>query len=161
MVRSIQIVTVIATVVIVLGGCGGDENQASSGSPDRTTAHVSGDRTSLAGSGERTIVGGTGFSDVLAPSNDKPVPDVVGMGVEAACRTLGRSDYAGGIFVVKRSDEVGPGRVVAQDPKPGAKYGLGGSVHLIASEPFAVEKLPRNSNCVDRTDLGMEQFPVD
>lgn len=33
-------------------------------------------------------------------------------------------------------------------------------VHLVVSGPFAVEGLPRDSNCVDRTDMGMEQFPV-
>ena len=50
---------------------------------------------------------------------------------------------------------------VAQDPKPGARYFLGGMAHLIVFEPFAVEELPPNRNCVDRTDMGMEQFGVD
>lgn len=122
---------------------------------------------SPAASGEETLLSGGGEMEECpleaqcAPKNDRPVPDVLGVPVERACRTLGRSAYSGGIFAVESSDGLGAGRVVAQDPAPGAKYTLGGMVHLVVSEPFAVAQLPRNSNCVDRTDLGMEQFPVD
>ena len=62
---------------------------------------------------------------------------------------------------MRESAEVAPGRVVAQDAMFGVKWGLSGMVHLIVSGPFAVEQLPRNSNCVDRTELGIEHFPVD
>ena len=127
--------------------------------------------TSPAASGEETLLS-TLLSDggemeecppeaQCAPKNDRPVPDVLGVPVERACRTLDRSAYSGGIVAVESSDGLGAGRVVAQDPKPGAGYFEGALVHLVVSGPFAVEELPRDSNCVDQTDLGIEQFPVD
>lgn len=79
-------------------------------------------------------------------------------------RRPGRRDGVGGshgIFAVERGGEAEAGRIAAQDPKPGAGYFEWAMVHLVVSGPFSVEELPRDSNCVDRTDMGMEQFPVD
>ncbi len=124
------------------------------------------ERTNPSASGEGTLLSSNKIEECpagaqCAPKNKRPVPDVLGVPVDRACRTLGRSAYSGGIFAIEDGDGVGAGRVVAQDPKPGAKYFLGGMVHLIVSEPFAIGGLSRNSNCVDRTDLGIEKFPVD
>ena len=145
------IIAAVAAVGIALAGCGQGAAVPPSGSSDRTLVE---DTPSAAE--------GTPPNAVGAPENERAVPAVVGMPVKEACQTLGRGDYSGGVFAIRKSARgAGAGSVVAQDPKPGAEYFLGGMVHLIVSEPFAVEDLPRNSNCVDRTDMGMEQFGVD
>ncbi len=144
------IIAAMAVVGIALAGCGQGAAGPPSGSSDRTLVE-----------GTPSAAEGSPPNAVGAPENDRAVLAVVGMPVEEACLTLGRGNYSGGIFAIKSARGAGVGSVVAQDPKPGARYFLGGMVHLIVSEPFAVEDLPRNSNCVDRTDMGIEQFGVD
>lgn len=144
------IIAAIAVVGIALAGCG----QGAAGPPFGPS-----DRTSVEGT--PSAAEGSPPNAVGAPENERAVPAVVGTPVGEACQILGRGGYSGGIFAIKSTGGAAAGRVVAQDPKPGARYFLGGMVHLIVSEPFAVEELPSNSYCVDRIDLGMEQFPVD
>ena len=144
------IIAAIAAVGIALAGCGPEEAGPPSGPSDRTSVE-----------GTPSAAGGPPSNAVGAPENGRAVPAVVGKPVGEACQILGRGGYSGGIFAVKSASGAGAGRVVAQDPKPGAEYFLGGMVHLIVSGSFAVEELPRNSYCVDRTDLGMKRFGVD
>ena len=144
------IIAAMAVVTIALTGCGQRVADPPSGPSDRTLVE-----------GTPSAAEGSPPNAVVAPENERAVPAVVGMPVEEACLILWRGNYSGGIFAIKSARGAGAGSVVAQDPKPGAEYFLGGMVHLIVSEPFVVEDLPRNSNCVDRTDMGMEQFGVD
>ena len=92
---------------------------------------------------------GEGNGGVLAPPNDGPVPDVVGLEAKAACRALLRSGYAGGVFGEVESADVRPGHVARQDPKPGYVGGEGQLVHLFVSAPFR-DALPRSYPCVER-----------
>ena len=152
-----------AIVVTALAGCGQGETGVSAGPAGRatTSSSLQTEMTAFSGAGTAVVEEECPPDAACAPANDRPVPDVVGMRVGEACRALGRSAYSGGVFAVERAGEAEAGRIAAQDPKPGAGYFEGGMVHLVVSGPFAVEGLSRDSNCVDRTDMGMEQFPVD
>lgn len=153
--------TAAAIVVTALAGCGQGETGVSAGPAGRATGSPPSPTEMTAFSGAGTGEEECSPNAQCAAANDRPVPNVVGMQVEDACRALGRSAYSGGVFAVERGGGAEAGRIAAQDPKPGARYFEGAMVHLVVSGPFAVEELPRNSNCVDRTDMGMEQFPVD
>lgn len=73
---------------------------------------------------------------VCAPTNNKPVPDLVGKSIQVACQSLGRRGYAGAIFAVKDSGKVAPGHVLAQEPRRGYRGGKGQLVHLTESKPL-------------------------
>jgi hypothetical protein len=150
-----------AIVVTALAGCGQGETGVSAGPAGRATGSPQSPTEMTAFSGAGTGEEECSPNAQCAAANDRPVPDVVGMRVGDACRALARSAYSGGVFAVERGGDAEAGRVAAQDPKPGEGYFEGAMVHLIVSGPFAVEGLPRDSNCVDRTDMGTEQFPVD
>jgi len=92
----------------VLYGCG----QASSPAEDRTTAVSSGSTT------ERCPDEG---ACAEAKPNAKPVPDVVGMPVLAACRELRPNEYRGAVVGEVGDSVPGPSRVVAQEPDAGRK----------------------------------------
>ena len=82
------------------------------------------------------------------PSNPTPVPDVVGMRVEEACRTLFRKEFLA--YVHGRRDVEGarPGRVVAQKPAAGKTIQPQGTF-LFVAKPFP-GVLPRNTHCAQR-----------
>jgi hypothetical protein len=146
------IIAAVTVLGIALAGCGRGTAGPPSGPSDRTLVEV----TQTQPAAEECPP-----DAACAPENDRTVPAVVGVPVEDACRVLGRRGYSGGIFAVRGNGGEGAGRMVAQAPKPAAEYFLGGMVHLIVSGPFAVGELSPDSYCVDRTDLGMKQFPVD
>ena len=154
--------TAAAIVVTALAGCGQGETVVPARPEGRTTGSPPPPTEMTAFSGAGTAAEeGCPPNAQCAATNDRPVPDVVGMRVADACRVLGRRVYSGGVFAVERVGEAEAGRIAAQDPKPGTGYFEGAMVHLVVSGPFAVEGLPRGSNCADRTDMGLEQFPVD
>lgn len=68
---------------------------------------------------------------VCAPTNNSPVPDVVGKSVKDACQSLKKRGYAGGIFAEKVNGKIAPGHVLAQEPKDGYRGAKGQLVHLV------------------------------
>lgn len=142
-------VTIAVTVaVLLLVGCayGGPRGDAPA-PDDREPGIPTREETTAPREQRGTMVEETRSSGVLAPPNDKPVPDVVGMKAENACRALSRSGYSGGIF--GEAPGAVPGHVVKQAPKPGYMGGEGQLVHLTVSGPFR-DALARGSACVDR-----------
>jgi len=86
-----------------------------------------------------------------AKKNPDPIPNVIGMRVKAACRTHLRKEHLGNVWGKRHSDEeFGPGRVVAQKPKPGFKPGVSHGVFLFVSKPFP-DALPQDTSCAERT----------
>lgn len=116
-------------------------DRASSSSEQETTAHQEPLRTMADEVGDDV--------GVQAPPSDEPVPDVAGMGAEAACRALLRGGYSGGVVSVVEAADARPGRVVEQDPKPGYEGFEGQLVRLVVSAPFR-DELARGHPCVDR-----------
>ena len=115
--------TAAAIVVTALAGCGQGETVVSAGPAGRATSSPPSPTEMTAFSGAGTAVEeGCSPNAQCAAANDRPVPDVVGMRVEDACRALGRSEYSGGVFAVERGGVAQAGRIAAQDPKPGAGY---------------------------------------
>ena len=90
---------------------------------------------------------------VDTPPNYRPIPNVVGMGVDAACAALKRSDYYGVVFA---DSEYGPdaeqGRVAEQDPKAGAKTFVDATVFIGVPDPMP-HKLPPDTTCPKRKVL--------
>ena len=74
--------------------------------------------------------------------------DVVGRDLEEACKVLGRSQDLGVVLPAKAEGSVTPGRVLEQDPKPGARGQGHGKVRLVVAEPFPKEALPPDGPCV-------------
>lgn len=149
--RAFWTAIVVATVLMVVSGCA-----------QNTDVPPSAGRTSSSGPGEPTVAqeitgeqsvmeGGCGSGAVCAPpSNSTPVPDVVGMRVEEACRTLLREDFLGYVYG-KRDDEgssTRPGRVVAQKPRAGKVLDPQGAF-LFVAKPFP-DVLPRGTHCAQR-----------
>ncbi len=135
------------------------------GSGDRTAPLAAGNRTQIEkptnGSGSPRT-GAEPLPDEECPDsgacatptrNDQPVPNVVGMEVLRACERLSPKGYIGYVIGEVSSDEVGPGRVVSQDPGAGRR-GLGRPVELTVSEPYPAEALRRNPDCHDLTEYG-------
>lgn len=81
--------------------------------------------------------------------NDKPIPGVVGVEVDRACRTIGDTGHVAEVSAVTEAADLEPGRVVAQDPKPRSKPGKSMIVGLTVSGPFAEEELPPDTACVN------------
>ena len=151
MVRILWIVTVVAAAVLLSSfGCGQDAGEAPSGSTDHRTVRTgSEERTSSSGPGERTV-GMSGFVNPAPKKNPNPIPNVVGMRVETACRILLQKQFLAYIWGKKHSDEFGPGRVVAQKPEAGIKPGVPHGVFLYVSKPFP-DVLPQDTHCAERT----------
>lgn len=139
----------VAVLGFLLSGCSGETSREDAPVPsDQASSTL--DQETTASHGRRDAASKeSSSSDVGAPPSDRPVPDVVGMKAETACRALLRSGYAGGIFGEAGAADVGPGRVVEQDPKPGYEGGEGQLVHLVVSAPFR-DVLARGSHCVER-----------
>ncbi len=85
-----------------------------------------------------------------------PVPDVVGMGLVAACEKLSAKEYVG--YVVRAVEGAGarPGLVVEQRPLAGRRGSVGGPVDLTVSRPYPEDELQRlsrgrNPACLDAT----------
>jgi len=134
-------VLLVLAAVAVLYGCG----QASAPAEDRATTVGSGSAT------ER-CPGANACAD--AKPNAKPVPDVVGMTVLAACRELRPSGYRGAVVGEVADTESGPSRVVAQVPEAGRKGHEGQLVRIPVSEPYPAGVLEQNPECLDRTQFG-------
>ncbi len=79
-----------------------------------------------------------------------PVPDVVGMKAEAACRRLLRGDWMAYIWGKREaaSGSVELGRIVAQKPKASTVLQPQG-IFLLVSKPFP-DVLPQNTHCASR-----------
>ncbi len=81
--------------------------------------------------------------------NDKPIPGVVGMKVERACRTIGETGHASEVSFIERVEGVEPGRVLAQDPGPDPNPGTSKLVYLTVSGPFSERRLSPNTSCAN------------
>ncbi len=81
--------------------------------------------------------------------NDKPIPGVVGMKVERACRTIGETGHASEVSFIERVEDVEPGRVLAQDPGPDPNPGTAKLVYLTVSGPFSERRLSPNTSCAN------------
>jgi len=134
-----QSVVLVATLMIVLAGC---------------SEPTAGDRAATVGS-ETKLEGCTnGGTCAGRRPNSKPVPDVVGMSVLAACRELRPSGYRGAVVGEVGDGESGPSRVVAQEPEARHKGHEGQLVRLTVSEPYPAGVLEQNPECLDRTQFG-------
>lgn len=107
--------------------------------------------------GEETTLMAMGAADecgsgaACAPGpNPRPVPDVVGETVPAACRALAREGYGGQVYYEKKSDEFEPGRIVAQDVEPGTRDTTQLVVFLTVAAPYP-DRVPPNAPCVEVT----------
>ena len=79
----------------------------------------------------------------------QPIPGVVGMEVERACRTIGETGHVAEVSAVREAADVEqPGRVVAQDPKGGSKPGVEAVVSLTVSGPFSEKEVRPNTSCL-------------
>jgi uncharacterized membrane protein YcaP (DUF421 family) len=135
-----QSVVLVATLMIVLTGC---------------SEQAAGDRAATVGLGT-TMEGcpGDGGACADANPNAKPVPNVVGMPVLAACRELRPEGYRGAVVGEVGDGESGPSRVLAQEPEAGHKGYEGQLVRLTVSEPYPAGVLEQNPECLDRTQFG-------
>jgi hypothetical protein len=125
----------------------GDPYGGNRGSPDRRSD--SRERLPPPRSGVEDPEGCPDFGSCDAPTNDEPVPDVVGMKLEEACRTLDRSGY-GGVFAGGPVDDPAKlGRVVGQHPPPGSTDFEGRLVHLLVSRSSSDRPLQPPPGCVN------------
>jgi PASTA domain-containing protein len=146
--RHSWIFAAVTVVGIVLAGCGQQgSDEVPSGSVDRTERTELEHRTSVPAEHTRT---GKPMPALAPVKNPNPIPDVVGMKVEMACRTLLRKEHLGYVWSKRHSDEFGTGRVVAQKPEPGFRPGVPHGVFLFVAKPFPAV-LPRDTSCAERT----------
>jgi len=90
-----------------------------------------------------------GAGAACAPEpNARPVPDVVGETVPAACRALEREGYGGQVYYRKKSRGFKPGHIVAQDIEPGTRNTRTLVVFLAVSAPYP-DRVPPNAPCVE------------
>lgn len=82
------------------------------------------------------------------PLNPTPVPDVVGMGAEEACRALLREDFHAYVYGKRDAEGARPGLVVAQRPRAGEVIQPRG-VFLFVARPFP-DVPPRGTHCAQR-----------
>ena len=87
---------------------------------------------------------------------NRPVPDVVGIELTAACEKLSAREYVGYVIRTVEDPDAGPGLVVEQRPLPGRKGYVGGPVDLTVSELYPEDELRRlsgrrNPACLDAT----------
>ena len=88
-----------------------------------------------------------------------PVPDVVGIKVEKACRTLRRAGGNAYVFGQREAGDasVKPGHIVAQSPaKPGPEGPR--NTFLFVAKPFA-DTVPDHTSCA-RREVGPPGQPV-
>lgn len=100
-------------------------------------------RTVTLGPGNRECPLGGGCAGL----NDEPIPNVEGLPVEAACRTLEESDYGGQVQAVVNNGELEPGHVVAQEPEAGSFTPEGYPVSLVVNRALAEVPLTKDSAC--------------
>jgi hypothetical protein len=98
--------------------------------------------------------GGDAAGQTARPNG--PVPDVVGMGLTAACEKLSAREYVGYVIRTVEDPNAGPGLVVEQRPLPRRKGYVGGPVDLTVSELYPEDELRRlsgrrNPACLDAT----------
>lgn len=136
---GVQSVVLMTTLAIFLAGC----SEPSAGDGGATVGSV----TKMEGCAR----GGTCPDQSL---NSKPVPDVVGMPVLAACRELRPDGYRGAVVGEVEDGESGPSRVVAQKPEAGREGYEGQLVRLTVSKPYPAGVLEQNPECLDRTQFG-------
>lgn len=119
----------VAVLGLLLAGCGGDAGGSSADAP-RSGASPESDGPATPSATERTMITETSPEGLLAPPNDSRVPRVVGATLPEAIRELRASDY--GCAITGEEDRKGSGvrRVLAQDPRPGAKGSEAQLVHL-------------------------------
>ena len=91
----------------------------------------------------------SGGGGPYASDNDEPIPGVVGMEVERACRTIGETGHASEVSFTERVESVEPGRVLAQDPGPDPNPGTAKLVYLTVSGPFSERRLSANTSCAN------------
>jgi hypothetical protein len=137
---------------------GGQEKEAAG-----PTRLVEEDGSLAAGAGGEASGGGAQESilDISAGAGETgrpngPVPDVVGMGLVAACDKLSSKGYVGYVIRVVDDPGVEPGHIVEQIPPGGRKGNVGGPVDLTVSEPYSEDDLRglsrgRNPACLDAT----------
>jgi hypothetical protein len=132
----------VFVVAFTVAGCAGASSEGE-------------DRMNLTTSREPTLVSEPPVEEcspgaACAPErNPHAIPNVVGMKVEAACRTLLRKDYLAYVWGKRHSEEFEPGRVVAQKPKAGSKPGVPHGVFLFVSKPVP-DMLQSNTHCAER-----------
>lgn len=85
-----------------------------------------------------------------------PVPNVVGMGLVAACEKLSAREYVGYVIRAVEDPNARPGLVVEQRPFPGRKGYVGGPVDLTISAPYPEDEMRqlsggRDPACLDAT----------
>jgi hypothetical protein len=132
--RAILAGTMAANVL--LAGCGPDVGEAPPESTDQTANPEPRERT------EKPMLW-------QGAKNDEPVPDVVGMRIEAACQALERNGHAGEVSFIERAEDVEPGRVLAQDIEPATNKGASMLVYLTVSGPFSERELSPNTSCAN------------
>ena len=139
MVRS-GIIVALTALGLLLIGC----------SPDEASEPSPGARPGASGPAERTMLTQASAQGQLAESNGVRVPRVVGMELSGAISELRRGDY--GCAVTREEDRggSGPRRVVAQDPRAGARGFEGQLVHLTVSRPFPDKEGAVPPRCVDQ-----------
>ncbi len=106
------------------------------------------------GETQESITGGDAAGQTARPNG--PVPNVVGMGLTAACEKLSAGGYVGYVIRAVEDPVLRPGLVVEQRPLPGRKGYVGGPVDLAVSEPYPKDELRRlsggrNPACLDAT----------
>ncbi len=74
--------------------------------------------------------------------------DVVGRDLEEACEVLDRSQDLGVVLPARPGSGAAPGRVLEQDPEPGARGQEHGRVYLVVPEPFSQKALSPDGPCV-------------
>lgn len=139
MVRS-GIVVALTALGLLLIGC----------FPDEASEPSSGARPGASGSAERTMLTQASAQGQRAPTNAARVPRVVGMGLSGAVSELRRGDYGCAVTGEEGRGGSGPRRVVAQDPRAGARGSEGQLVHLTVSRPFPDEEGAVPPGCVDQ-----------
>lgn len=147
----------IATVWIVLAGCGSVSSEPSGAQRDVTTSATFGEETQMYVVGGAEEECGSGAACIPGP-NHNLVPDVVGMTVQQAKLALRREEYGCAVAAGLRMGEdggPGPRRIVAQHPKPGFKGDEGEEVLPAVSKPYAGGEIPRSTGCIDTQELGI------
>lgn len=143
-----QRITLFVVVAgFLLSGCGGGADGSSGGAP-RNGASAEPEVSAESPDAERTMVTGASPEGQRAPPNDSRVPRVVGATLPEAIGELRASGYGCAITGEEDREHPGDRRVLAQDPRPGAKGSEAQLVHLTVSRPPRADALP--ARCVDQ-----------
>lgn len=152
------IVAIAVFGFLLISGCSNETSREDGPAASDQASSTPGQEATTSHGPLTTTVEGSSGSEVAAPPSDGPVPDVVGMKAEPACRALLRGGYAGGVVGEVEAAGVRPGRVVEQGPKPGYEGGAGQLVRLVVSAPFR-DALPQGSPCVERRPAANDTPP--